>query len=325
MAVLCLCLCLAACGGGSARSGENPNAVLKEATLRGIESAAVDLTVNAQASGKEGGRLEASASGAFESEGSVNLPLLELNGTAKGQVNGKPVDAEGGITLLSGAAYVSYEGTAYEVDPSTLAFVESVFNPIRLENGVEKESPGPVVCEEEAGKLKVADLVAKPKNEGSADVEGTTTTKISGELNVSAALDALLELAEGEGCKNQFSSATTLPTKAEIEKAKAEANSDLESSHVDVYVGDDDIVRQVSLTLQGEPKSGGSGLSNGAVEVDLKLSGVNEEQKIAAPENPKPVSRLFLKLGVNPLALMGELQGGGLVGLLEELAGVQQR
>jgi hypothetical protein len=83
----------------------------------------------------------------------------------------------------------------------------------------------------------------------------------------------------------------------------------VKSAHVDVYVGDDDIVRRLSAQLQLEPQNGGSGPKSVEIELDLKLTEVNEEQTISAPANAKPLSRLFIKLGINPIELLGLLQG----------------
>jgi hypothetical protein len=77
------------------------------------------------------------------------------------------------------------------------------------------------------------------------------------------------------------------------------------------------------MQLAIEPQKGGSGPSKVDLDLDLKLTGVNEEQQISAPENAKPLSKLFLKLGVNPIELLGLLQGeGGGEGLGELFEGL---
>lgn len=322
-------LTLVACGGGSDKSGESPQTVLDEATLQGIESGKIDLTLGVKAPGPEGGNLDVSLSGPFQAEGKGSLPQLDMTAKAKGRINGKNVDFDGGIVLLPNSAYVNYEGTEYEVDPTTFSFVESALKQAQSEAGAETGSAGAAACQEEAGKLKVADFFEDGSNEGSADVDGTATTKVSGDLDVPGAIDAVLEVAESQACRAQLAAAGPLPSQSEIEKAKDEVNSSLKSAHVDVYVGDDNIVRQISAELKIEPSKGGSGPKSVEIDFDLKLSGVNEAQKISAPENAKPLSRLFLKLGVNPIELLGLLQGEGggkgLGELLEGLGASQQR
>ena len=323
IALVALCAGLAACGGGSGKSGESPQAVLDEATLQGIESGNIELALGLEAQGSEGGNVDISLSGPFQGEGKGNLPQLDLTAKAKGEYKGKKIDFDGGLALLPNSAYVNYEGVEYEVDPTTFSFVESVINPVQFENGVEKESAGAFACQEEAGTLKVADFLEGSANEGSADVGGTSTTKVSGDLDVSGALDALLEVVESPACRTQLSAAGPLPSKSEVDKAKDEVKSSVKSAHVDVYVGDDNIVRRISTQLTIEPKKGGSGPKKLEVELDLKLTGVNEEQTISAPTNTKPLSKLFLKLGINPIELLGALQGeGGSEGLGELFKGL---
>lgn len=329
-ALIAASLALAACGGGGGdKSEESSQAVLDEATLQGIESGKIDLTLGVKAPGAEGGNLDVSISGPFQGEGKASLPQLDLNAQAKGSINGKDVDFDGGIVLLPNSAYVNYEGVEYEVDPTTFSFVESTLKQAQSEAGAETGSAGITACQEEAGKLKVADFFEDGSNEGSAEVDGTATTKVSGDLDVSGAIDAALEVAESQACRAQLAAAGPLPSQGEIDKAKDEVNSSLKSAHVDVYVGNDDIVRQISAELKIEPEGPGSGPKSLEIDLDLKLSGVNEEQKISAPANAKPLTRLFLKLGVNPIELLGLLQGEGggkgLGGLLEGLGASQLR
>lgn len=300
---------LVACGSSSDKSGESPEAVLEEATLQGIESGDIDLSLALSAPGPEGGKVDVSLSGPFQGEGKGSLPQLSLTAKANGDYNGKKIDFDGGLTLLPNSAYVQYEGTEYEVDPTTFSFVEQALEQAQREGGAESGAEGVAACQEEFGKLKVADFLEGGKNEGSADVDGTTTTKVSGELNVSGAIDSVLEVVQSGACRQQLAAAGPLPSEAEIDKAKDQVNSAVKSAHVSVYVGDDNIVRQISAQLEVEPENGGKGPKSVALELDLKLSGVNEEPEISAPESAKPLSKLFLKLGVNPIELLGLLQG----------------
>jgi hypothetical protein len=323
VALLATSVALAACGGSGDKSSESPQAVIDEATLQGIESGAIDLSLGVKAQGSEGGNLDVSLSGPFQGEGAGNLPQLDMAAKAKGSINGKDVDFEGGLVLLPNIAYVGYEGVEYEVDPTTYSFVESALKQAQREGGGEVGSAGVAGCQEEFGKLKVADFLENGVNEGSAEVDGTSTTKVSGDLDVSGAMDAVLEVVESQACRAQLAAAGPLPSKSEIEAAKDEVNGSVKNAHVSIYVGDDDIVRQLSAQLQIEPKKNGKGPKRVDLDLDLKLTGVNEEQEISAPANAKPLSKLFLKLNVNPIELLGLLQGeGGGEGLGKLLKGL---
>lgn len=315
LATLTLCLAtalaLVACGGGGDKSGESAETVLEEATLEGIESGNIDLSVDVSAPGADGGQVNAGLSGPFQGEGKGELPQLAVTAKAKGDFNGKKIDFDGGLTLLPNSAYVNYEGTEYEVDPTTFSFVEQTLKQAQGEAGDETGSAGVTGCQEELGKLKVAELLEDGKNEGSADVGGASTIKVSGDLDVAGGIDSLLEVVESQACQGQLSALGPGLSSAEIEKAKDTLRSGVKSAHVEVYVGDDDIVRRISAQLDVEPQSSGSGPKRVEVELDLKLTEVNEEQTISAPANAKPLSRLFIKLGINPIELLGMLQGEG--------------
>jgi hypothetical protein len=310
-ALIAMATALAACGGGSDKSGESPQTVVDEATLQGIESGNLDLSLAVKAAGKEGGNVDVSLSGPFQGEGKGQLPQLDMTAKANGSINGNDIDFEGGLVLLPNTAYVNYEGTEYEVDPTTFSFVQSALQRAQRESGAEGGSAGAAACQEEAGKLKVGNFIENGVNEGSADVGGTSTTKISGDLDVSGAIDTVLEVVESPACRAQLAAAGPLPSKSEIEKAKDEVSSAVKSAHADIYVGDDNIVRRVATQLKIEPKGGGSGPKSVEIDVDLQLTEVNEEQTISAPEGAKPLSKLFLKLGVNPIELLGLLNGEG--------------
>ena len=108
-----------------------------------------------------------------------------MTASAKGSAKGEDVDFEGGLTLLSDRAYVEYEGTEYEVDPTTFGFVKSGFEQAQQQGGGSESNPADVTaCQEAATGLKVGDFVDNLTNEGSADVDGTSTTKVSGDLDV---------------------------------------------------------------------------------------------------------------------------------------------
>jgi hypothetical protein len=324
--LVALATAFAACGGGSDKSGESPQTVVDEATLQGIDSGNLDLTLGAVAAGNEGGKVDVSLAGPFAAgEGKGSYPQLDLAAKVNGKIGGEAVDFDGGLTLLPNTAYVGYEGTEYEVDPTTFSFVEGAIKEAQQQSGAEGESEDLTACQEEAGKLKIASFMENLSNDGSADVGGTGTTKISGNLNVAGAVDAVLEVVEGPACKAQLGAAGPLPSKTEIDQLKNEVTGAVKTAHADLYVGDDDIVRRISAQLKIEPKSPGSGPKSIEIDLDLKLTGVNEEQEISAPANAKPLNDLFIKLGINPIELLGLLQGegggAGLGSLLEGLAG----
>lgn len=318
-ALTALATAFAACGGSSDKSGEDPQAVIDDASLEGVTSGNIDLSLGVKSEGDEGGDVAVKLSGPFQSGSKGDLPQLAMTASAKGSAKGEGIDFEGGLTLLSDRAFVNYEGTEYEVDPTTFGFVKSSFEQAQQKGGSETNPADVTACQEAATGLKIGDFVDNLTNDGSADVGGTSTTKVSGDLNVGGAIDAIIKLTENPSCSSQLEAAGPLPI-GELEEAKGELTSAVKVAHVEVYVGDDNIIRKLEAELTIEPK--GSGGEKVEVEVDLSLSGVNEEQDISAPSGAKPLEGLFQKLGVNPLELLeGASSGEGLGSLLEGVTG----
>lgn len=316
-ALAALTTAFAACG-GSDKSSEDPQAVIDNASLEGVTSGNLDLSLGIKSEGGEGGNVDVKLAGPFQSGSKGNLPELALTASAKGSAKGEDIDFEGGLTLLSDRAFVNYEGTEYEVDPTTFGFVKSGFEQAQQQGGSEANPADVTACQEAATGLKVGDFVDNLTNDGSADVDGTSTTKVSGDLNVGAAIDAIIKLTENPACSSQLEAAGPLPI-GELEEVKGELTSAVKTAHVDVYVGDDNIIRRFAAELTIEPKGSGEKIE---VDFDLSLSGVNEEQDISAPANAKPLEGLFQKLDINPIELLeAGSSGEGLGDLLESVTG----
>lgn len=318
-ALLALAATLAACGGGGGGSDEDPQKVVENATLEGVESGELDLSLGIKSEGKEGGDVQVGLSGPFQGAADKgSLPELALTAKGNGTADGEDIDFEGGITLLSDRAYVNYDGTEYEVDPTTFGFVKSSFEQAQQGSGKEASKTDVSACQEAAAGIEFGDFVDNLVNEGSADVDGTSTTKISGDVDPAGAIDALIKLSENPACAAQLEAAGPLPI-GELEEAKTEVASAVKKAHAELYVGDDDIVRKLAAELTVEPKGSSEKVE---VELEMTLGGVNEDQQISAPSNAKPLQGLFQKLDVNPIELLELAQGeGGFEGLLEGLMG----
>jgi hypothetical protein len=311
---------LSACGGGGG-SSDSPQKVIEEATFEGVESGTVDLTMNVKAEGENGGNLKIDLSGPFQSTGKASLPELAMEVKANGDANGEKVNFEGGLTVLGDRAYVGFDGKNYEVDPTTFGFIKSGFEEADQEG--EKESTGAqrTACQKAATSMNLDEFVDNLENEGGEEVDGVKTTKLSGDLDPKGAVDAIIRLAETPACSSQLEAAGPFPL-AELKKMKGEITGAVKKAHADIYVGEDDhIVRKVTADLTVEPPGSGE---KAEIEFDFTLGEVNEGQTIKAPANAEPLEKLFGQLGINPLELLGMMQGGGtndLGGLLEGITG----
>jgi hypothetical protein len=314
--LLALAGVLAACGGGDDdSSGENPQKVVEEASLEGVKSGELDMAIHVNAEGDEGGEVDVQLSGPFEAGDKTELPQLEMAAKVEGSAQGEDLDFEGKLTLLTDRAFIEYEKTPYEVDPTSFGFLKSAFEQAQQQGGSEADV---TACQEAAEGIKFSQFADNLENEGSEDVGGTSATKVSGDLNVSGAIDALIKLTEDPACSSQLEAAGPLPLN-ELEEARGELSKAIKKSHVEIAVGDDGIVRKFSAQLTIEPPEAKD--EKVEVEIEMELSGVNEEQSFSKPDNAKPLEALFKKIGVNPLELLEAGGSGGLGGLLEGFTG----
>jgi hypothetical protein len=316
--LIALTAVLAACGGGGS---DDPKSVVDEATLQGIESADIDLAVDVGVVGDKGGDLKVNLSGPFQSDGEAELPDLDISVAAEGSLGGEKIDREGGFTLLGNKAYINYEGTEYEVDRTTFDFVRSL---LKQQTGG-SQSGGTAACQEAISGLEPGDFAENLKDEGDVDVGGTSTTKVSGNLDATGAVEAVGELIDDPACSEQLNGAGPLPSAAELDKAKDTIKDSIKSGHVELYVGDDHIVRRVVAKVTIEPPpSAHASAKRVDLDLDLTLTGVNEEQEISTPSRSKPLSALFIELGINPIELLDAFQGGGAKGLGGLLEGLNE-
>jgi hypothetical protein len=317
-ALTALAALLSACGGGGGGSSEDPQKVIESATFEGVESGEVDLSMNIKTEGGKAGELKVDASGPFRSTGKMSLPELALTGSAKGEANGAHLDFEGGLTLLGDRAYIAYKGKNYEVDPTTFGFIKAGFEEAEQEG--EKESSGgeATACQKAATSLDLGEFIDNLENEGGEEVGGVETTKLSGDLNPKGAVDAIIKLSETPACSSELEAAGPLPL-SELKSQEGELTDAVKKAHVEVFVGESDhIVRKVVAELTVEPK----GNEKAEVEFEFTLGKVNEKPAIKAPAGAEPIEKLFGELGVNPLELLGAIEGGGGAGLGSLLEGI---
>jgi hypothetical protein len=313
--LLALAAVFAACGGGSDKSNEDPQKVVEEASLEGVKSGELNLAMHVKSEGEEGGEFDVNLSGPFEQGDKTELPQLEMTAEAEGEAQGEEINFDGKLTLLTDRAFIEYEGTPYEVDPTSFGFLKSAFEQAQQQGGSEADV---TACQKAAEGIKFSQFADNLKNEGSEDVGGTSTTKVSGDLNVSGAIDAVIRLTEDPACSAQLEAAGPLPLD-ELEEARGQITKAVKKSHVEINVGDDNIIRKFAAELTIEPpEAKGEKIE---LELELELSGVNEQQSFSSPSNAKPLEALFKKLGVNPLELLEAGGSEGLGGLLEGITG----
>lgn len=299
-ALILLASTFVACGGGDdsdtggGASGEDPQKVLDETFSpdNQIDSADLDLNLDVQieGSGDEGGSFTASLTGPIDGSGE-GFPKFDLDATLSGEGGGESIDFEGGATSTGDAAFVSYKGTDYEVPNSIFSFISKAYTAGQKQGEQNRQQTLP--------QLKQA--LTNLSDEGTEDVDGTETVHISGDIDVDQLVDVVGQFAEQAQALGQLGATAQLPSQEELDQLKEL----VESASFDVYSGvDDHLLRRLDFNLDLQ-EPGGSGTATFALEV--LLGSVNEPQTVEAPSDAKPLQQLLDELGVGDLGALGGL------------------
>ena len=126
-ALTALATAFVACGDSGGSSSANPQTVVDNATLQGIESGNLALSIILDVEGEDGGSVDVSLSGPFQSQGGGGQQLPARHDGQSGRLDQRrrrrlrwrPRPA-------ADRAYVNYKGVEYEVDPTTFNFIKSL-------------------------------------------------------------------------------------------------------------------------------------------------------------------------------------------------------
>jgi hypothetical protein len=299
---------LAGCGGDddAADSSTDVNQLLDETFSAGkeIRSGTLDLAVRVES---ESSPLSLSVKGPFQVQNDNELPLLAMTASFEG--GGQQIEA--GLTNTGEAGFVNFQGSDYAVSAPVYE---------QFKAGYEE------TAKQAAGQQKdqsLATLGVDPRkwltnarNAGEADVGGTETIKITGDVDVPKLLDDL-NAALGKLRSLGVQGSEDLPEQLTAEQ-KQQAADAIQDLSVEIYTGKDDkILRRALVALTVAVPKGAEGAGETAkIRFDFSLLEVNEDQEIEAPENPKPFAELADQLGGLGLGGLGggtepEGSGGG--------------
>lgn len=293
---------IGACGGGDSEGQE----VLESASLEKLESGKLDLSLAIRSEGEQDGDLELRVSGPFERTG-AEVPNVDLTATVEGTANGQPIDLDTRATLLSDRGSLYYQGTKYELDLGSFEFMLASFLPRKPGKGGGKRPSALSACGDATGGFRLEDFAGDLADEGQVEVDGVSTTKLSGELDVGAALDAAIELAKDRSCAAQLKVAGI--SAKQLEEIRDGVVDAVQEAHVEVFVGADDIVRKISATAVAEPGDG----ERVEVELEFELTGVNQPVQVKPTPGGKSVLDWLARLGI------GEREAPFIVGDPESL------
>ena len=254
-------LLLAACGGG--------DGALEEADkkLGDVDSAVLDLAFEASAvgGGKDAGPVGFKLQGPFSFDSSGELPVADLRYT---RLLGRDSD-EASFISTGREAFVRADGRLVRLDDRQ---VQS----LSLRDGDDGGGS------DDAGldQLDLAAWVDDAEEESGPKVDGVTTTRITGRLEVAQALSDIALLARQLG-------ATDSPVGELSDDDRKRLARLADDASVEVVTGKDDgYLRRLRADVTFRPAASDQrlrGLAGARLVIRLDLSRVNEPVKVAAP------------------------------------------
>jgi hypothetical protein len=258
-------LAISACGAEEA-------SVVKTAFEQDIKSAnvSVDLSMKAQ-----GQATTIKLAGPFQSNGEGKLPSADFKLNVNGAGLPKPI--EGRLISTGDDAFVEYGGQTYQVGKDKIAQLNLGKGD---KNGMSSGDVSKMLT-------MMQDWFPETSGTQDADLNGEPVTRISGELDLSAALKDLKDLAKQGGTSG-------------LEDLKGLSRSDLKEVDkaisdpkftIDIAKSDGKLRRiQASMNINAEGEKGQLAFS-------VQLSDVDKPVKIDAPASGRPIEELLQQLG----------------------------
>jgi hypothetical protein len=294
---------VAGCGGGSSSNSEDPQQVLDQTfnNPTSITSGKVDVSIDGSAEGQQSGNFSATISGPFQTDPSdkTAFPQLDLTANVSGSQGGPSISFDGSVIATKDNAYVDYQNQAYEVGTAAFKQFATAYAQAAKQNQSKSGSTG----FSQFG-IDPKTWLTNVSNQGTADVDGTSTIHIHGDADVAKIVTDLQKVSK------QTSGTTTQQVSPDQLKQLTDA---VQTASIDVYSGTDDhLLRKLAVSLAiAPPASAGATVSKLNVTFSITLSDVNQPQTITAPSNPKPISDLLGQLGIPGLGLPGAGGTGG--------------
>jgi hypothetical protein len=290
-------------GGGSGQKADEDQSVdsLLKQTFTGkkkVDSGKLDLKMNIDVKGSSSSQLQGpislTLSGPFQTQGKGKLPKFDMDAAFEG--GGQNFKA--GLASTGTKAFVNFQGTEYAVSDEVFQEFKKGYEQAQAQN-------------KKQGNQSLATLGIDPskwltnaKNEGEADVGGTDTIKITGDVDVNKLLDDVntaLEKVRSLGVQGSGN----LPEKLTDDQKKQAADA-IKDLSVEIYTGkDDSTLRRMVVDMDVD-----DGSDSGTLKLDFSLTDLNEDQSISEPSNAKPFEQLLSQLGGLGLGGVGSSGSG---------------
>jgi hypothetical protein len=256
-------LALSACGAEEA-------SVVKKAFEQDIKSA--DVTVALSMKSAQGGS-SLSLSGPYQSNGD-KLPSVDWRMRLDGMM---PRPIEGRVISTGADAFVEYGGETYQVGKDKIAQLERMGG--ASAGGMSSADVSKLMS-------RMQDWFPKSDAQSDAQLDGERVTRLTGKLDLSAALEDMKELAKQPGASG-FEGLKQIPNGdlKQMEKVVSDP-----SFTVDVAQSDDKL-RRVAMKM-----TIGRGAEKGTIAFSIQFKNVDKPVKITPPASGRPIEELMRKL-----------------------------
>jgi hypothetical protein len=274
------CSAAVALSGCGAREAE----VVKGAFEQPIESANVSVALSAN-SGQ--GAMKLSLAGPYKSNGKDELPSADMALKVEGAT---PHAIEGRLISTGKNAFIEYGGETYEVGEEQIAELK------KQGASGEPTQLTPADIQKLMGTMQ--DWFPQSDTQEDADLDGEPVTRVTGKLDLSAALTDLKDLAKKPG----ISGAEALKELSNGDIRRMERMVSDPTFTIDVGRTDGKLRRIVAAMK----------IDDGAIDFSIRFKDVDKPVTIDAPSSGKPIEELGQKLqqefgggATNPDAVQG--------------------
>ncbi len=271
----------------AAGCGEKEASLLDKAFEQEIRSAqlAVDVQMTEGAARKPLGRVR--ISGPFQAGTEQQLDRFDWTIRGEGH-HGERLAAR--VTSTGSNLFVRYQGTTYEVGEQAVALLERQ----AAKSAKRGEQPEDLDDLQRLG-VDLRSWFPKSGDEGPSSAAGVPTTRITGRLDVSAALRDVAGLMRRPELRGQFESRLAPKLRgAEI----AEIDDMISDPAMEVHVGrDDGKFRRIAARLRFEiPPEMREKAKFGNLRFAMEFRDVDRPVRIDAPSGGRPIGELFERL-----------------------------
>jgi hypothetical protein len=311
-----------ACGGGSGgdeitvASNAGPREVAEIAGLRDVHSGNLEASlVVTKLKRKESISLRLTAG--FKRLGEGDLPQAYVATTSQGLWNGRKIDFDSLLLVLSGKAMVSYGSAgkrkSYEIELSALEELKSKLDQARAVGG----EGNLAACLEAAGEFNLDQLVRDPEIEGRRkESDGTGVILINGAVDLPRLHDLLVSLAEDPGCGAQME-ALGLPSASALEGARVDFKKGFEP-RLKLAVDRHGVLRELTTRFECARLNG----ELFELELTFGLKEVNQATEVYGSVEGESLDSLLRRFGTTKEAVLGADASEAVIGFLEGLGGV---